>query len=60
MKNITIDQAVLRRFADRLLEDEKSHRYFVTVGLLHLVLPEDSVLWELEQRGCLPMPDDTP
>lgn len=35
----------------QMLEDEKSHRYFVTVGLLHLVLPEDSVLWELEQRG---------
>ncbi len=35
----------------RMLEDEKNHRYFVTVGLLHLVLPQDSVLWELEQRG---------
>ncbi len=43
-----------RHMADgltRLLEDDTGRSYFVTVGLMHLVLPEDSVLWELEQRG---------
>jgi len=43
-----------RQMADGLLdllENEESHRYFVTVGLMHLVLPRDSILWELEQRG---------
>ena len=43
-----------RRMAERLhtlLTAEEPHCYFVTVGLLHLVLPEDSVLWELEQMG---------
>lgn len=34
-----------------MLEEEESHRFFVTVGLLHLVLPGDSVLYELEQMG---------
>lgn len=43
-----------RHMADglaQLLEDDTGRSYFVTVGLMHLVLPEDSVLWELEQRG---------
>lgn len=34
-----------------LLEREEDHRYFVTIGLLHLVLPNDSVLSELEAMG---------
>ena len=35
----------------QLLEGEEPHTYFATIGLLHLVLPEDSVLWELERMG---------
>lgn len=34
-----------------LLQDEQPHCYFVTIGLLHLVLPGDSVLSELEAMG---------
>ena len=40
--------------ADRLetmLTDGGVHVYFVTIGLLHLALPEDSVLTHLESRG---------
>lgn len=35
----------------RMLEEDESHRFFVTMGLLHLVLPGDSVLFELEEAG---------
>jgi len=35
----------------RMLEEDESHRFFVTIGLLHLVLPGDSVLFELEEAG---------
>lgn len=35
----------------RMLEEDENHRFFVTIGLLHLVLPGDSVLYELEQMG---------
>lgn len=34
-----------------LLEGEEERSYFVTVGLLHLVLPGDSVIAELEKLG---------
>ena len=34
-----------------LLEADDGHCYFVTVGLLHLVLPEESILYELEKMG---------
>ncbi len=34
-----------------LLEGEEEHSYFVTVGLMHLVLPDDSILSGLEARG---------
>lgn len=34
-----------------MLEAEEDHTYFVTVGLMHLVLPGDSILAELEKRG---------
>lgn len=36
-----------------LLENEEDHSYFVTVGLLHLVLPDDSVVSELENMGYM-------
>lgn len=42
------------RMAQRLaqmLEDGQGESYFVTVGLMHLVLGEDSVLGELEKLG---------
>ena len=42
------------RMAQRLcqwLEDGEGHSYFVVVGLLHLVLEEDSVLKHLEDSG---------
>ncbi len=42
------------RMAQRLaamLESEEKHSYFVTVGLLHLVLPGDSVGSELQKLG---------
>lgn len=35
----------------QMLEEENPHSFFVTIGLMHLVLPEDSVLYELEQLG---------
>lgn len=34
-----------------MLEADEAHSYFVTVGLLHLVLPQESVLYELERMG---------
>lgn len=34
-----------------MLDQDERHSYFVTVGLLHLVLPGDSVLAELEGMG---------
>jgi uncharacterized protein YbaP (TraB family) len=34
-----------------LLESEEPHTYFVTVGLMHLVLPGDSIIAELEKQG---------
>ncbi len=43
-----------RQMADALvamLEEDEPHRFFVTVGLMHLVLPDDSILLELENRG---------
>ena len=33
------------------LRGEEEHTYFITVGLLHLVLPEDSIVQRLEDRG---------
>lgn len=44
-----------RRMAEglrALLEDGDGEKIFVTVGLLHLVLSEDSVLGELKAMGC--------
>lgn len=35
----------------KLLNGADEHSYFVTIGLLHLVLPEDSVPLELEKLG---------
>lgn len=43
-----------RRMAAKLqemLEDDEGHSYFVTVGLLHLVLPGDSIVEELTSLG---------
>ena len=41
------------RMADRLYALlEKGGTLFVTVGLMHLVLPEDSLLSRLQARGC--------
>lgn len=34
-----------------MLENDEQHSYFVTLGLMHLVLPEDSVLTELQGMG---------
>lgn len=34
-----------------MLEGEEEHTYFVTVGLMHLVLPGDSILSALEEKG---------
>ena len=34
-----------------LLESEEESSYFVTVGLLHLVLPQESIICELEKMG---------
>ena len=39
-----------RRIAE-LLETGHGQRFFVTVGLLHLVLPDDSIVAELEKMG---------
>jgi len=35
----------------QMLEEGEGQRYFVTIGLLHLVLPDDSVGSELEKLG---------
>ncbi|MCI6377781.1 MAG: TraB/GumN family protein [Clostridiales bacterium] len=35
----------------QLLEADEPHSYFATIGLLHLVLPDDSVICELENMG---------
>ena len=35
----------------QLLEADEPHSYFATIGLLHLVLPGDSVICELEKLG---------
>jgi len=43
-----------RQMAEQLLnmlESEEQHSYFVTVGLMHLVLPEDSIIDELRSNG---------
>ena len=43
-----------RRMAQHLqtmLENDEPHSYFATVGLMHLVLPGDSVIAELEAMG---------
>ena len=34
-----------------LLEDGQGHRYFITIGLMHLVLEDDSVLTQLASMG---------
>jgi len=34
-----------------MLENEESHSYVVTVGLMHLVLPEDSIAAQLRAQG---------
>lgn len=34
-----------------MLENDEPHTYFVTVGLMHLVLPDDSILSLLRQQG---------
>lgn len=44
------NQKMARRL-QALLEGGEAHSYFVTVGLLHLALPDDSVLRELEALG---------
>lgn len=45
---------------DGYLQGDEKQTYFVTVGLLHLVLPEDSILTHLQERGysveCLSIP----
>lgn len=43
-----------RQMAEKLvkmLEDDGKHSYFVTVGLLHLVLHGESIVHELEKQG---------
>ena len=35
----------------QMLEEEDPRSFFVTIGLMHLVLPEDSVLYELTRMG---------
>jgi len=36
---------------DAMMREGGPHAYFVTIGLLHIVLPEDSVLKHMENRG---------
>lgn len=44
------DTRMAQRLAE-LLESEEEHSYFVTIGLMHLVLPEEGVLFQLQQMG---------
>jgi len=44
------NQKMAKKLAD-LLETGNDKQYFVTIGLMHLVLPDDSVLRELENMG---------
>ena len=34
-----------------MLEDEQGNQYFAVIGLMHLVLPDDSIIAELEAKG---------
>ncbi|MCL1855144.1 MAG: TraB/GumN family protein, partial [Clostridia bacterium] len=36
---------------DAMMRHEEPHTYFVTIGLLHVALPEDSIIRHLESRG---------
>lgn len=40
-----------QRIEAMLMEEDDEHTYFVTVGLLHLILPQDSVLHYLREMG---------
>jgi len=44
------NQQMAKKLAD-FLETGNDKQYFVTIGLMHLVLPDDSVLRELENMG---------
>lgn len=48
---ITIRNQHMAQKLDELLQQGEGKRYFVTIGLMHLVLPDDSVLRELENMG---------
>lgn len=48
---MTVRNRSMARLLQAMLENDEPHSYFVTVGLMHLVLPGDSVIAELEAMG---------
>lgn len=48
---VTTRNQQMARKLQTMLEDEEPHSYVVTVGLMHLVLPEDSIVNELQSMG---------
>lgn len=48
---LTERNAYMAQRLSQLLEADEPHSYFAVIGLLHLVLPEDSVIYELEKLG---------
>ena len=48
---VTIRNRSMAETLQSMLESEEPHTYFVTVGLMHLVLPGDSIIAELEKQG---------
>ena len=43
--------AAMAQRLDALLRSDDKRSYFVTMGLMHLVLPQDSILLRLEALG---------
>ena len=59
-KMVTLRNSTMTDRVEEYLQSGEAHTYFVTVGLLHLVLPEDSIVADLQARGytveCLSIP----
>ena len=48
---VTLRNQTMADRVDSYLQGNDGHVYFITVGLLHLVLPEDSIVTNLRERG---------
>ena len=50
-KMLTRRNQAMAKKIQTLLDDDWGHRYFITIGLMHLVLEDDSVLTQLASMG---------